>query len=379
MPLRVAMTLSGQRLSPEGAAFAAQLGVRDVVVSLNAPAPASSSRISAYAEGQDVGPPSGDGQAEQPWDRSRLDAIVGMTAAHGLRIAAIENFAPAHWSDVLLDGPRRATQMAGLKRFVRDVGAVGIPVIGYNFSIAGVWGWRRMRAARGGAVTAVFDTSTFDSAAPIPDGEVWNMRYRPGLPEAAPLCVTEDKIWDRLRRFLEELVPVAEEAGVRLAAHPDDPPVGTLRGTARLVNHAAKYDRLLGLVPSSANALEFCLGSLQEMPGTDIYALTRRHARAGHIAYVHFRNVRGQVPQYHETFVDDGDIDMTEIVRILTEEGFDGVMVPDHTPEPDCAAPWHAGMAYAVGWMRALTAHAQHLGPSNRDRTGVRNLLSAVT
>ena len=151
---------------------------------------------------------------------------------------------------------------------------------------------------------------------------------------------------------------------MRLAAHPDDPPVETLRGTARLVNRPEKYDRLLALEPSPANALEFCIGSLQEMPGCDIYETTRHYARRKALAYVHFRNVRGHVPNYVETFVDDGDVDMTEIVRILRDEGFEGVLVPDHVPELACAAPWHAGHAYTVGYMKALIGLAPMLGPS---------------
>jgi mannonate dehydratase len=94
------------------------------------------------------------------------------------------------------------------------------------------------------------------------------------------------------------------------------------------------------------------------MPEGDIYATTRDFARAGAIAYVHFRNVRGRVPAYVETFVDDGDVDMARIVRILAEEGFAGVLVPDHVPELDCPAPWHAGHAYTVGYMKGLIAAA---------------------
>jgi mannonate dehydratase len=161
---------------------------------------------------------------------------------------------------------------------------------------------------------------------------------------------------------------VAEEAGVRLAAHPDDPPTQTLRGTARLVNAPAKYDRLLGIVASPANALEFCIGSLAEMPEGDIYETTRHFARAGRIAYVHFRNVTGKVPCYRETFIDDGDVDMVEVVRILRDEGFGGVMVPDHVPELSCPAPWHTGHAYTIGYMKALVAHADLLGPSRKAR-----------
>ena len=149
-----------------------------------------------------------------------------------------------------------------------------------------------------------------------------------------------------------------------LAAHPDDPPADQLRGTARLVNRPEKYDRLMDIVDSPSNGLELCLGSLQEMPGGEIYDHVRRFARRNRIGYIHFRNVRGKVPRYVETFVDDGDIDMAEIVRILRDEGYGGVLIPDHTPAMTCGAPWHAGMAYAMGYMRALIQNVEALGPS---------------
>jgi mannonate dehydratase len=157
-----------------------------------------------------------------------------------LKVAAMENISPNFWSDILLDGPRKAEQMAGLKSLVRDAGRAGIPILGYNFSLAGVWGWRRKRVARGGATTVAFALDEIDADSPIPDGMVWNMRYRPARTGAPPATVDEPTLWRRLEWFLAELVPVAEAAGVRLAAHPDDPPVGRLRGTARLVNTHAK-------------------------------------------------------------------------------------------------------------------------------------------
>jgi mannonate dehydratase len=89
------------------------------------------------------------------------------------------------------------------------------------------------------------------------------------------------------------------------------------------------------------------------MPEGDVYAAVDRYARAGRIGYVHFRNVRGKVPLYQEVFVDEGDLDMLRIVRILRDARYDGVLIPDHTPEMTCAAPWHAGMAFALGYMRA--------------------------
>ena len=267
--MRVGLTLHGSLLSDEGARFARQLGVEDVVIHLTDYG--RNADPAAYLAGG-TGPINGDCIDAPLWSYEHMADIVAMLARHGLKMAAMENISPNFWSDILLDGPDRAAQMEGLKRLVRDAGRAGIPVIGYNFSLAGVWGWQRKRLARGGAMTAVFDLDAIDGQSPIPDGMLGNMRYRPTRSGAAPVTVDDAALWDRLARFLAELVPVAEEAGVRLAAHPDDPPVDRLRGTARLVNSHAKYDRLLALAPSPANALEFCIGSLAEMA-------ERRHLR----------------------------------------------------------------------------------------------------
>jgi len=227
----------------------------------------------------------------------------------------------------------------------------------YNFSIAGVWGWTKGPYGRGGAKALVYDESKIDKSTPLPNGMVWNMVYDPDAPAGTVAPISSEEIWQRLEWFLSQILPVAEESGVRLALHPDDPPTDQLRGGARLVNRPDKYERMLDLVPSPASALEFCLGSLAEMPegdgGGDVYEATERFARAGRIAYVHFRNVRGKVPHYQEVFVDEGDLDMIRVLSILRDVHFDGVIIPDHTPHIECDAPWHAGMAYALGYMRA--------------------------
>jgi mannonate dehydratase len=163
--------------------------------------------------------------------------------------------------------------------------------------------------------------------------------------------ISHETLWQRLAYFLGELIPVAEEAGVRLAAHPDDPPVPYVRGTPRLVYQPQLYQKLLDLQPSRANALEFCLGSIAEMTEGNVYEATAQYAEQ--IAYVHFRNVRGKAPYYNEVFIDEGDIDMIRILRILKAGNFDGVLIPDHTPQMTCEAPWHAGMAYTLGYMKA--------------------------
>jgi mannonate dehydratase len=109
-------------------------------------------------------------------------------------------------------------------------------------------------------------------------------------------------------------------------------------------------------VPSRSNALEFCVGTLAEMTEGDIYETVDRYSRQGKIAYVHLRNIRGKVPHYSETFIDEGDVDMIRILSTLKKNGFDGVIIPDHTPQMSCAAPWHAGMAHTIGFVQGALA-----------------------
>lgn len=288
------------------------------------------------------------------WSVDSLRKIRSELADAGLELYAIENFDPAHWHDVLLDGPKKLEQIGFLKQIIRNAGEVGIPVIGYNFSIAGVAGRVPVRAARGGAGGVGMQGIAEGNSAPIPNGMVWNMRYdlhaEPGfLPE-----ITHEELWDRLDFFLSALLPVAEASGVRLALHPDDPPLPRVRQQPRLVYEPKMFQRVLDLKPSPSNSLEFCLGTIAEMNDGNLYDCCAHHVRQRDIAYIHFRNVRGKVPDYVETFVDEGDIDMRRVISILRENDYDGVLIPDHAPQMTCDAPWHAGMAHAMGYMKAL-------------------------
>ena len=126
-----------------------------------------------------------------------------------------------------------------------------------------------------------------------------------------------------------------------------------MRSQPRLVYQPRLYQKLLDLNRSSRNALEFCVGTLAEMTEDDLYEAVDNYSRQGRVAYVHLRNVRGKVPSYQETFIDEGDVDMLRVMRVLKRNNFRGVLIPDHAPQMTCAAPWHAGMAYALGYMRA--------------------------
>ena len=354
--MKLGLGLYRTLLTPENMRFARQVGVTHIVAHI----PGGFSRgqgkvITSDAARAGFGISDGD---DPIWSFEGLRDLKSTINAEGLELEALENFEPAHWYDVLLDGPRRAEQMAHLKQIVRDVGRLGIPTIGYNFSLAGVWGRTEGAFARGGARSVGFADPP---QTPIPAGMVWNMvydpdRFDPSGQKGTVGRVTSAEMWRRIEGFLAELLPVAEAAGVKLAFHPDDPPLSELRGTGRLVTHPDHFQRVLDLRPSPASMIELCVGTVAEMPGGDVYACVDRTSRAGRLAYIHLRNVRGKVPHYQEMFVDDGDTDILRVLRILHANGYDGVLIPDHTPLLECAAPWHAGMAYAIGWMRAALA-----------------------
>jgi mannonate dehydratase len=294
------------------------------------------------------------GDPDRLWTASDLSAIRGEIEDAGLVLAAIENIDPAFWYDILLDGLKRPQHIENVKTIVRRMGQAGIPVLGYNFSIGGVCGRISGPFGRGGAVTVGMDGPVDDM--PIPNGTVWNMVYDQHAAPGSLPPITREELWRRLQGFLEEIVPVAEQAGVRLAAHPDDPPMPTMRQQPRLVYQPGMYQRLIDIVPSRSNQLELCVGTLGEMTEGDVYQAVDDYSKQGKIAYIHLRNVVGKVPNYRETFIDEGDVDMIRILSILKKNNFEGVILPDHTPQMTCSAPWHAGMAHTIGFVEATLA-----------------------
>ena len=261
--------------------------------------------------------------------------------AYGLEVGGIENLPVDHWDKILHATPGRDEQMDKVCQTIDNMGRAGFPVLGYYFSIAGVWGhWRSYESGggRGGAGIKSFDYDLVKDAPVVETGPV-----------------SKAEMWDRLATFLERIVPVAEKAGVKLAMHPDDPPCDELRGTGRILNSHEGLKRLVETVPSPNNGLEFCQGTVAEMDPDRAIDAIRYFGGIKKIVYVHFRNVRGRFPKFDEVFIDEGDVDMLEAMRAYKEVGFEGVMIPDHSPRVAGDTEFrHRGMAHALGYMKAL-------------------------
>jgi len=255
--------------------------------------------------------------------------------SYGLRLHAIENIPRKWYMNVMLGREGRDEEIENFCKTLENMGRAGIPILGYNFMPMGVWRTCDDTPWRGARVTS-FDYELVKDA-------------------PAPYGVIDDKqMWDNFIYFMKRVLPVAEEANVKLALHPDDPPVPSLAGVARIFRNVEAFKRLIKLFPSDYVGIEFCQGTFSEM-GIDVIEAIRYFGSRKKIFYVHFRNVRGNPYKFHETFVDDGQTDMLEAMKAYKEVGYTGVFIDDHVPRLPGDTEWgHKSHAYACGYIKAL-------------------------
>ena len=284
------------------------------------------------------------------WDFQDLLLLRTRVESAGLKLFAIENMPRTFYDKVRYGQPGRDEQLEKVRKTIRNMGRAGIGCLGYDFNLVGVWRTGRAPTAtsRGGAPVTSYDHDLARNAPTFEMGEF-----------------DDETMWANYTYFLKAVVTVAEEEGVALALHPDDPPMESIAGTARIFRSTEALKRVIEIVPSPSNRLEFCQGTVSEWCQTaeEVYEAIRYFASRQRISYVHFRNVRGVVPKFEETFIDDGKVDMLEAMRAYHESDFDGVLMPDHTPHIIEDTQWgHRGRAYAIGYMKALLKCVQSKG-----------------
>jgi mannonate dehydratase len=296
--------------------------------------------------------PMGHRTADLPWEAGALRLLKHRYEEAGLELVGIEDSPPL--DRVRLGIPGREEELDHFCALVRAMGEVGIPMLCYNWMA--VIPWLRtstMIRGRGGALVTGFDSAALENAPLTWAGEV-----------------PAEQFWDAFTYFIERVAPVADKAGVRLALHPDDPPLSPIRGLARIMNSVEAFERALSIVDTEANSLTFCQGNFALMTD-DVPAAIRHFGGMGRIAFGHFRDVAGTNERFVETFHDDGPTDMLECMTAWHEIDFDGVLRPDHVPtlEGDSNAdPAYSTLArlYAVGYMTGLREAARKLVDRNR-------------
>lgn len=282
------------------------------------------------------------------WEVDDLVALRRRCADAGLRLEALENVPMAFYDKVLTGAPGRDEQLENLARTIRNLAAAEIPMLGYHFMPTFVWRTAVVPGRGGARVTAFREADV--AAGNLVD-----------YPQVDPgLRIDAEQMWDNYRVFCDAVFPVAEEVGVRLALHPDDPPVEAIGGVARLFNHPENFRTAYDIAQrSEAWGLDLCLGTTSEMVGgaAAVEEMISYFVPRGRVFYVHFRDVQGTVPEFQECFLGEGNYHPPTVMRRLIDLGFDGFLLDDHVPHIAGDTDWgHRARAHAIGYMQALLA-----------------------
>ncbi len=270
------------------------------------------------------------------WSEESISRLKALAEGAGLKMEVIESV-PVH-EDIKLGLPTREKYVEAYCENIRRLGRAGVKCICYNFMP--VFDWTRTqldKRAADGSTSLVYYGNQLSAMDPI-KGELslpgWDSSYKKeDMRRLFELYadVDDEKLFENLVWFLKKIIPVAEEAGVNMAIHPDDPP-WRIFGLPRIITCEKNIDRMLSAVDSKANGITLCTGSLGADRGNDLVHMAAKYAKMGRVHFAHIRNIKLVEDGFEETAHDmgAGSLDIIGIVRALEENGFDGYVRPDH-------------------------------------------------
>ncbi|HZO57437.1 MAG TPA: mannonate dehydratase [Bryobacteraceae bacterium] len=274
------------------------------------------------------------------------NAIVKKAEAAGLKVWNISNGSVHNMPEVTLNLPGRDAKIEEYKQFLRNLSAAGLTYTTYAHMGNGIWSSQR-ETTRGGAPARAFHQATAK-------GYWGRQTFEPPLSHGRKF--TKEELWENYTYFIKQVVPVAEEVGIRIGIHPDDPPVPELGGVPRnIFGNFDGYMKALAIANSPNVGVCLCCGTWMEggkFMGRDVFQAAREFQKLGKLWKIHFRNVTGPIPDFVETYVDDGYTDMKKLMRTLVEIDFRGNLIADHVPEMKGGR--YAGWSYSLGYIKAL-------------------------
>ncbi|MBM3755742.1 MAG: D-mannonate dehydratase [Acidobacteria bacterium] len=275
-----------------------------------------------------------------------MKTTVDRLAKFDMKIFSGVHYAYRHL-DVQLGKGKRDEIIETYCQFLRDCGRLNIPVSNYDWHPANTYTTSFVESPRGYRARE-FSVDDFRNKV---EKQAFDREY------------SAEDIWTTYTYFMKAVLPVAEKANVRLALHPDDPPLAKMNGVAKVLVHYDGYARAEKIAGSYKHwGLTFCVGTWSEggsRMGKDVFGMIDDFGKRGKIVDVHFRNVSGPLPRFHERFPEDGYMDMYQVMKALRKVKFNGTIVPDHVPElKGDGGMRRAGVAYCIAQMRGLLRRA---------------------
>jgi mannonate dehydratase len=291
-----------------------------------------------------------------PWEEAEIKSRIEMLKSGGLTLF---NMMISGFPKTLYGQPGRDEEIEKLQASIRAAGRVGLPVIEYNFYAHRIVEGYYEEKGRGGAGLTAFDYAQVKDLPPL----------------ASEGAHSLDEMWRNVTYFLKAVIPVAEQSGVRLALHPNDPPAPVSRGSGQIMGTVEGWKRLVDIIRSPANGITFDCGVTREM-GENPVEVGRYFGERDCINHVHFRNVRVRVPyeEYTEVFIDEGQINMFAVMKELVRQKYSRTLYPEHPRALDAdrerpgfksfypGGGGYSGFAYNVGYARAMLQAATSSG-----------------
>ncbi|HXW14780.1 MAG TPA: mannonate dehydratase [Terriglobia bacterium] len=283
-----------------------------------------------------------------PWQESQIRALVDSLKSGGLTLG---NLMVSGFPNTIYGRPGRDEEIQKVQQSIRAAGAAGVPVVEYNFYAHRLIEGYYAEPGRAGAGLTAFDYNRVRNLPPLPEEGAHDL----------------EEMWQNITYFLKAVVPVAEQSGVRLALHPNDPPAPLSRGSQQIMGDLAGWKHLIEIVPSKANGITFDCGVTREL-GEDPVQVCRYFGSRDRINHVHFRNVLVKTPRerYTEVFLDEGQVDMFAVMKELTRLKYPRLIYPEHPRGLDVdrevagsksfypGGGSYVGYAYNVGYTRAM-------------------------
>ena len=327
----VKLSMPARDLSSEQLGFIRDLGIEYAQLQSSPGAPVYAPDGHVVPRKNDTASPNG------PWNIPQIRLIKERVESFGLKL---RHLMMHDFRSAILGRPGRDQDIENVQKSIRVAAEVGIPILEYNwFPLRAQPGYYRV-PGRQGVEYLAFDYDRIKDLPPFPDvGEH-----------------SAEELWERYEYFLKAVIPVAEEVGIRMAVHPNDPPPPIYRGCEQILGCVEGLKRLVNIVPSPSNGITWHTGVMTEVGGDPI-DLIPYFMKNDQINHIHFRNVRVEVPRlkYTEVLIDEGDVDMAKALRTLREYNYSRLLYPDHVPHMESDVQrGKVGWSYAIGYIKGL-------------------------